>query len=57
MPCARCGSDPETGLVRYAEFEGQEEIRDLLLCPSCSYGFNVMLAAYVANREETIPRP
>ncbi|MGH2682843.1 MAG: hypothetical protein ACRDIX_06375 [Actinomycetota bacterium] len=53
MPCARCGSEPDADLVRYSthEGEGEEEVSSLLLCPSCSYGLNTLLAAYVANRD------
>ena len=50
MRCARCGKEPDADLIRYAEFDGNEEIRDLLLCPECSYGFNTLMAAYVAQR-------
>jgi hypothetical protein len=53
MPCARCGNEPDADLIRYAEFDGNEEIRDLLLCPECSYGFNTLMAAYVAR--QTVP--
>jgi hypothetical protein len=50
MPCARCGAEPDADLIRYAEIDGDDEITSLFLCPGCSYGFNTLLAAYVANR-------
>jgi hypothetical protein len=55
MPCARCEREPESDLIRWSANEGDEEISSLLLCPECSYGFNTLLAAYVANR--TTPAP
>ena len=50
MPCARCGAEPDADLIRYSENDGEEEIASFLLCPGCSYGFNTLLAAYVANK-------
>ena len=50
MPCARCGAEPEADLMRYAEIDGEDEISSFLLCPGCSYGFNTLMAAYVANQ-------
>ena len=51
MRCARCGAEPDADLMRYTTHDGDDEISSLLLCPSCSYGLNTLLAAYVANRE------
>jgi hypothetical protein len=42
-------------MVRYLTHEGDDEVSNLLLCPSCSYGLNMLLAAYVANRDVTVP--
>jgi hypothetical protein len=50
MPCARCGAEPDADLIRYAAVDGEEEVSSFLLCPGCSYGFNTLLAAYVANQ-------
>ena len=50
MACARCGAEPDADLIRHAEMDGEEEISSFLLCPGCSYGFNTLVAAYVANR-------
>lgn len=50
MPCARCGAEPDPTLIRVAAFEGEEELSSVLLCPGCTYGFNTLLAAFVANR-------
>lgn len=55
MPCARCGAEPDADMIRYSAHDGDEEITSLLLCPSCSYGLNMLLAAYVANRAVTTP--
>jgi hypothetical protein len=55
MPCARCGTEPDADMVRYSTHEGDDEVSNLLLCPSCSYGLNMLLAAYVANRDVTVP--
>lgn len=51
MPCARCGTEPDADLIRYSAHDGDEEVSSLFLCPSCSYGLNMLLAAYVANRD------
>jgi len=51
MACARCGTEPDADLIRYSAHDGEEEVSSLLLCPSCSYGLNTLLAAYVANRD------
>ena len=50
MACARCGAEPDADLIRHAEMDGEEEVSSFLLCPGCSYGFNTLVAAYVANR-------
>jgi hypothetical protein len=42
--------------MRYTTHDGEDEISSLLLCPSCSYGLNTLLAAYVANREAGLAR-
>lgn len=57
MPCARCGAEPDADLIRYAAYEGEDEVTSLFLCPGCSYGFNTLLAAYVANRETAVTSP
>lgn len=51
MACDRCGGDPDADLTRYAALEGEDEVLGFALCPSCSYGLNTLLRAYVANRE------
>ena len=56
MPCERCGAEPDADLIRYAEIDGDDEIASLFLCPGCSYGFNTLLAAYVANKLQS-PAP
>jgi hypothetical protein len=56
MPCARCGSEPDADMIRYSTQEGDDEVSSLLLCPSCSYGLNMLLAAYVANRDVALPQ-
>ena len=55
MPCARCGAEPDADMLRYSTHEGDDEVSNLLLCPSCSYGLNMLLAAYVANRDVALP--
>jgi hypothetical protein len=56
MTCDRCGAEPDADLTRYVAYEADEEALGFLLCPGCSYGFNTLMRAYVANRELTIPR-
>jgi hypothetical protein len=56
MACDRCGAEPDADLTRYVEYEGDEELLSFVMCPSCSYGFNTLLRAYVANRELSILR-
>jgi hypothetical protein len=51
MACDRCGGEPDADLTRYAALEGEDEVLGFALCPSCSYGLNTLLRAYVANRE------
>jgi hypothetical protein len=51
MACDRCGVEPDADLTRYAATEGQDEVLAFSLCPTCSYGLNMYLRAYVANRE------
>jgi hypothetical protein len=43
-------------MIRYSTHEGEDEVSNVLLCPSCSYGLNTLLAAYVANRDASFPR-
>ena len=50
MPCARCGQEPEADLIRYASYEEDVELSSLFLCPGCSYQFNTLMAAFVANQ-------
>jgi hypothetical protein len=51
MACDRCGREPDADLTRYAATEGRDEVLEFSLCPTCSYGLNTLLRAYVANRE------
>lgn len=51
MACDRCGGEPDADLTRYSSSEGEDEVLAFSLCPSCSYGLNMYLRAYVANRE------
>jgi hypothetical protein len=51
MACDRCGGEPDADLTRYGVFEDGDEVLGFALCPSCSYGLNMFLRAYVANRE------
>lgn len=55
MTCDRCGAEPDADLTRYVAYEGEEEARGFLLCPSCSYGFNTLMRAYVAHLELSLP--
>jgi hypothetical protein len=54
MVCDRCGTQPDADLTRYVAYERDEEVLRLLLCPGCTYGFNTLLRAYVANRELSV---
>jgi hypothetical protein len=56
MACDRCGAEPDADLTRYVAYEADEELLSFVMCPSCSYGFNTLLRAYVANRELSILR-
>jgi hypothetical protein len=56
MACDRCGGEPDADLVRYVAYESEEEVAGFVLCPSCSYGFNTLMRAYLANRDLAIPR-
>ena len=49
--CDRCGKTPDADLLRYTIGEADEDVRRLALCPECGYGFNRMMAAYVAYRD------
>jgi hypothetical protein len=51
MACDRCGGEPEADMTRYTASETDEEMLGFSLCPTCSYGLNTLLRAYVANRE------
>jgi hypothetical protein len=51
MSCDRCGAEPDADLTRYAAYESDEEVLGFELCPTCSYGLNSLLRAYVANRD------
>lgn len=50
MRCARCGEEPDADLIRFASFDGDEELSSLFLCPGCSYRLNTLLAAFVSSR-------
>ena len=56
MACDRCAAEPDADLTRYVAYEGDQELLSLVMCPGCSYGFNTLLRAYVANRELSITR-
>jgi hypothetical protein len=49
--CDRCGAEPDADLTRYEASEGGDMVLAFELCPSCSYGLNTFLRAYVANRD------
>ena len=49
--CDRCGARPDADLTRYSITEADDDVREVWLCPECSYGFNTLFAAYVANRQ------
>ena len=51
MACDRCGAEPDADLTTYRAFEDEDEVLGFALCPSCSYGLNTLLRAYVANRD------
>jgi hypothetical protein len=56
MPCDRCAAEPDADLTRYVAYEGDEQLLGFVLCPRCSYAFNTLMRAYVANRELSISR-
>jgi hypothetical protein len=56
MACDRCGAEPDADLTRYVAYESDEEGLGFVLCPRCSYGFNTLMRAYLANRELSLPR-
>ena len=54
MACDRCTAEPDADLIRYVMYEGDEEVLGFVLCPECSYGFNTLMRAYLANLELSI---
>jgi hypothetical protein len=56
MACDRCGAEPDADLTRYEGYEGEDAVMGFVLCPSCSYGLNALMRAYLANRDLVIPR-
>jgi hypothetical protein len=54
MACDRCRAEPDADLIRYVAYERNEEMLGFALCPECSYGFNTLMRAYLANLELSI---
>jgi len=52
--CDRCTAEPDADLIRYVAYEPDEEVLGFVLCPKCSYGFNTLMRAYLANLELSI---